>query len=44
MFMGEDTPETRAAFRATAPLGRFSTPRGIGAAALYLARERRSRS
>ena len=26
MFMGEDTPEKRAAFRATVPLGRFSTP------------------
>ncbi|MGA7197199.1 glucose 1-dehydrogenase [Roseiarcus sp.] len=37
MFMGEDTPEKRAAFRATVPLGRFSTPHDIGAAALYLA-------
>ncbi len=37
MFMGEDTPEKRAAFRATVPLGRFSTPNDIGAAALYLA-------
>ena len=27
MFMGEDTPEKRAAFKATVPLGRFSTPR-----------------
>ena len=26
MFMGEDTPEKRAAFSATVPLGRFSTP------------------
>ncbi len=37
MFMGEDTPEKRAAFRATVPLGRFSTPADIGSAALYLA-------
>jgi 3-oxoacyl-[acyl-carrier protein] reductase len=37
MFMGEDTPEKRAAFKATIPLGRFSTPADIGAAALYLA-------
>jgi 3-oxoacyl-[acyl-carrier protein] reductase len=37
MFMGEDTPEKRAAFRATVPLGRFSTPHDIGAAALFLA-------
>jgi 3-oxoacyl-[acyl-carrier protein] reductase len=37
MFMGEDTPEKRAAFKATVPLGRFSTPADIGAAALYLA-------
>ena len=37
MFMGEDTPEKRAAFKATVPLGRFSTPQDIGAAALFLA-------
>ncbi|HSU98489.1 MAG TPA: glucose 1-dehydrogenase [Roseiarcus sp.] len=37
MFMGEDTPEKRAAFKATVPLGRFSTPQDIGQAALYLA-------
>ncbi len=37
MFMGEDTPEKRAAFKATVPLGRFSTPADVGAAALYLA-------
>ena len=30
MFMGEDTPEKRAAFKATVPLGRFSTPQDIG--------------
>ena len=34
--MGEDTPEKRAAFIATVPLGRFSTPRDIANAALYL--------
>ncbi len=37
MFMGEDTPEKRAAFKATVPLGRFSTPEDIAQAALYLA-------
>ena len=37
MFMGEDTPEKRAAFKATVPLGRFSTPHDIGQAALFLA-------
>jgi 3-oxoacyl-[acyl-carrier protein] reductase len=37
MFMGEDTPEKRAAFRASVPLGRFSTPNDIGEAALFLA-------
>ena len=37
MFMGEDTPEKRAAFKATVPLGRFSTPDDIAQAALYLA-------
>jgi 3-oxoacyl-[acyl-carrier protein] reductase len=37
MFMGEDTPEKRAAFKATVPLGRFSTPHDIGAAVLFLA-------
>ena len=35
-FMGEDTPEKRAAFRATIPLGRLSTPQDIALAALYL--------
>lgn len=35
-FMGEDTPEKRAAFRASVPLGRLSTPRDIANAALYL--------
>ena len=35
-FMGEDTPETRARFIATIPLGRFSTAEDIANAALYL--------
>ncbi len=35
-FMGEDTPERRAQFLATIPLGRFSTPQDIGNAACYL--------
>lgn len=36
-FMGEDTPEKRAAFKAVIPLGRFSQPRDIANAALFLA-------
>jgi len=35
-FLGEDTPERRAKFLATIPLGRFSTPADIGNAACYL--------
>ncbi|MCC1492799.1 SDR family oxidoreductase [Cognatishimia sp. F0-27] len=35
-FMGEDTPEIRAKFLATIPLGRFSTPEDLANAALYL--------
>ena len=35
-FMGEDTPEMRAKFLATIPIGRFSTPEDMGNAALYL--------
>jgi 3-oxoacyl-[acyl-carrier protein] reductase len=35
-FMGEDTPEMRAKFLATIPIGRFSTPEDIGNAACYL--------
>jgi 3-oxoacyl-[acyl-carrier protein] reductase len=35
-FMGEDTPEMRAKFLATIPLGRFSTPQDLGAAAAFL--------
>jgi len=36
-FMGEDTPEKRAAFRASIPLGRLSVPQDIADAALFLA-------
>lgn len=36
LFMGEDTPEKRAQFKASVPLGRFSQPRDIANAALYL--------
>jgi 3-oxoacyl-[acyl-carrier protein] reductase len=35
-FMGEDTPEMRAKFLATIPLGRFSTPQDLGNAACWL--------
>ena len=35
-FMGGDTPENRARFLATIPIGRFSTPEDMGNAALYL--------
>ncbi|CAN0487744.1 unnamed protein product [Laminaria digitata] len=35
-FMGEDTPEMRAKFLTTIPLGRFSTPRDLANAALFL--------
>jgi len=35
-FMGEDTPEVRARFISTIPLGRFSTPEDMGNAACYL--------
>ncbi|MEX1662001.1 SDR family oxidoreductase [Thioclava sp. 15-R06ZXC-3] len=35
-FMGEDTPEIRAKFLATIPLGRFSTPEDMANAALFL--------
>jgi len=41
-FMGEDTPEKRAAFRATIPLGRLSTPLDIANAALFLASDEAS--
>jgi len=35
-FMGEDTPEIRAKFLSTIPLGRFSTPQDIGEASAFL--------
>ena len=35
-FMGEDTPEVRAKFLASIPIGRFSTPDDMGAAACFL--------
>ncbi len=35
-FMGEDTPEMRARFLATIPIGRFSTPEDMGNAACFL--------
>ncbi|MEM9580019.1 MAG: SDR family oxidoreductase [Pseudomonadota bacterium] len=35
-FLGEDTPDMRAKFLATIPLGRFSTPDDMANAALYL--------
>ncbi len=42
-FMGKpDTPENRAPFLATIPLGRLSTPADIAAAALYLASDEAS--
>jgi 3-oxoacyl-[acyl-carrier protein] reductase len=36
LFMGEDTPEMRAKFLSTIPIGRFSTPEDMGNAACYL--------
>jgi 3-oxoacyl-[acyl-carrier protein] reductase len=37
-FMGvPDTPENRKKFEATIPIGRFSTPSDVAAAALFLA-------
>lgn len=41
-FMGEDTPERRAQFIATIPLGRFSMPQDIANAALFLASDEAS--
>lgn len=35
-FMGKDTPEIRAKFLSTIPIGRFSTPEDMGNAACYL--------
>jgi len=36
-FMGSDTPEIRAKFLSTIPIGRFSTPQDIAAATVFLA-------
>ncbi len=41
-FMGEDTPETRAKFLASIPLGRFSQPEDMGNAACFLCSEEAS--
>ena len=41
-FMGADTPELRAKFRATIPLGRLSTPADMASAALWLASDEAS--
>jgi 3-oxoacyl-[acyl-carrier protein] reductase len=38
--MGGDTPELRAKFTASIPLGRMSRPEDIAGAALYLASDR----
>src|SRR5947207_13083709 len=35
-FMGQDTPEIRAKFLSTIPIGRFSTPEDMGNAAAFL--------
>ncbi|MEM6390236.1 MAG: glucose 1-dehydrogenase [Pseudomonadota bacterium] len=35
-FMGEDSPEIRAKFLATIPIGRFSTPQDMAAASIFL--------
>ncbi|MBK8455939.1 MAG: SDR family oxidoreductase [Phyllobacteriaceae bacterium] len=37
LFMGDDTPEKRALFKSSIPLGRLSTPLDIANAALWLA-------
>ncbi len=41
-FMGEDTPEVRAKFISTIPIGRFSTPEDMGNAACFLCSEEAS--
>ncbi|MDB6181234.1 SDR family oxidoreductase [Paracoccus fistulariae] len=41
-FMGEDTPEIRARFLSTIPIGRFSTPEDMGNAACFLASDEAS--
>jgi 3-oxoacyl-[acyl-carrier protein] reductase len=38
-FMGEDTPEIRAKFLSSIPIGRFSTPEDMGNAASFLCSE-----
>jgi 3-oxoacyl-[acyl-carrier protein] reductase len=35
-FMGGDSPELRARFMSSIPLGRFSTPEDVAHAAVYL--------
>ena len=37
LFMGEDTPQKRALFKSSIPIGRLSTPQDMANAALYLA-------
>lgn len=41
-FLGEDTPEMRAKFLSTIPLGRFSKPEDLGACAAFLCSEEAS--
>jgi len=41
-FLGEDTPEMRAKFLSTIPLGRFSNPDDIGATAVFLCSDKAS--
>lgn len=41
-FMGEDTPEIRAKFLSTIPIGRFSTPEDMGNSACFLCSEEAS--
>jgi 3-oxoacyl-[acyl-carrier protein] reductase len=41
-FMGADTPEIRAKFLASIPIGRFSTPEDMGNAAAFLCSEEAS--
>lgn len=41
-FMGEDTPEIRAKFLSTIPIGRFSTPEDMGNTACFLCSEEAS--
>lgn len=41
-FLGEDTPEMRAKFLSTIPIGRFSTPEDMGNAACFLASDEAS--